>query len=473
MEEMITIPKKLLDDLLVKLDILEKRCAFLENENTNLKLEIIKLKKNSTTSSKPPSTDSISTNKKSKYPNKESSNKKIGGQFGHTKHTRTSFEEVDVYEDFSLSFCPACGGKLNTSEDKENRIVQQVEIVESPIIISEYESKVYWCENCSCHHYAQLPSSVEKGGLLGPRITGLVGWLKGASHNPYTTIQQFLQSVLGVKVSRGLLAKTVQKCSNSISEAYDDLLKQVKLAQHVNIDETGHKENGERMWTWCFRTELYCLFLIDKSRGSQVLLKVLGSEFNGMIGCDFFSAYRKFMKDLSLEVQFCIAHLIRELKFLTTLDDKPTADYGERLLLEVKELFYIMSDASRSDEEKKDELTSQSFTILNISSDIVPFNKYAQNIKNRFIKYGENYFKFITTPEIDATNNIAEQAIIFVVIDRLITQGTRSEKGREWCQRIWSILATCDIQKTSSFQFLVDSVNAHFEGTDPPKLLQT
>ena len=55
---------------------------------------------------------------------------------------------------------------------------------------------------------------------------------------------------------------------------------------------------------------------------------------------------------------------------------------------------------------------------------------------NRFHKHGEAYFRFITTPGIDPTNNLAEQAIRFVVIDRRITQGTRSETGRRWCERI-------------------------------------
>jgi hypothetical protein len=29
------------------------------------------------------------------------------------------------------------------------------------------------------------------------------------------------------------------------------------------------------------------LFKIDKSRGSQVLLEVLGDMFNGVLGCDY------------------------------------------------------------------------------------------------------------------------------------------------------------------------------------------
>jgi hypothetical protein len=43
------------------------------------------------------------------------------------------------------------------------------------------------------------------------------------------------------------------------------------------------------------------------------------------------SAYRKFMKDFSVVVQFCLAHLIRDIKFLRDQKDEPTKRYGERL----------------------------------------------------------------------------------------------------------------------------------------------
>jgi transposase len=66
---------------------------------------------------------------------------------------------------------------------------------------------------------------------------------------------------------------------------------------------------------------------------------------------------------------------------------------------------------------------------------------------------------------------LAEQAIRFVVIDRRITQGTRSEKGRRWCERIWTVIATCAQQGRAAFQFLLDSVQAHLSGTAPPSLL--
>ena len=86
----------------------------------------------------------------------------------------------------------------------------------------------------------------------------------------------------------------------------------------LNVDETGHRCNKERWWTWCFRAELYTLYRIDAHRNAEVLMNTLGEEFDGILGCDYFSAYRRYMKKCDIRVQFCLAHLIRDVKFLTT-----------------------------------------------------------------------------------------------------------------------------------------------------------
>jgi transposase len=78
---------------------------------------------------------------------------------------------------------------------------------------------------------------------------------------------------------------------------------------------------------------------------------------------------------------------------------------------------------------------------------------------------------FVTTPGIEPTNNLAEQAIRLVVIDRRITQGPRSEKGRRWCDRIWTVIATCAQRGRTVFQFVLDSVQAYLSGVKPPSLL--
>ena len=109
--------------------------------------------------------------------------------------------------------------------------------------------------------------------------------------------------------------------------------------------------------------------------------------------------------------------------------------------------------------------------LLNAGMTDVPTTRHAENLAKRFRKHGAAFFTFVTTPDVDPTNNSAEQAIRFVVIDRHITQGTRSEGGRRWCERIWTVIATCTQQGRSVFEYLDAAVGAWFAGTEPPTLL--
>jgi transposase len=296
--------------------------------------------------------------------------------------------------------------------------------------------------------------------------------MKGACHCSFSTIRKFLRDVVGVTISRGQLSKLVQKAATALEQAYNELLEYLPYEATLNVDETGHKENGDRFWTWCFRADAYTLFKIADTRGSRVLTEILGEDFAGVIGCDYFSAYRKYMKDCHILVQFCIAHLIRELKYLAGLSDKATADYGQKLLDAMRDMFSIFHKAEELTEKAFAEAMDESRkTFLDIALSEVPESRPAQNLANRFRKHGEAYFRFITTPGVKPTNNLAEQAIRFVVIDRYITQGTRSEKGRAWCERIWTVLATCASQGRSAFDFIYQSIQAHFSDQPLPSLL--
>jgi transposase len=446
-----------------------RRIAELEKQVAELIDKVAKLSKNSSNSSKPPSSDIV------KPPRKKKGNgsRNIGGQPGHSKHERTPFvtNEIDDFQTHILDACPDCGGKLKEVENA-GRVVQQVEVVKKPIHIEQHTGLCYWCEHCQKYHYAPMPAHVEKGQLIGPRLTATIAYMKGACHCSFSTIRKFLRDVIGVTISRGQLSKVIQKASAAFEQAYNELLGYLPHETKLNVDETGHKENKKRFWTWCFRGDAYTLFKIADTRGSKVLIDILGKDFAGVIGCDYFSAYRKYMKDFDVLVQFCIAHLIRELKYLAGLTDKATANYGQRLLDAMREMFSIF--------HKAEELTASRFAeameasrkaFLGIALINVPDSRQAQNLANRFRKHGAAYFRFITTPGIDPTNNLAEQAIRFVVIDRYITQGTRSENGRLWSERIWTVLATCASQGRNAFDFIYRSIQAHFSDQSFPSLL--
>ena len=458
-------------ELLAIIRRLEARNAELEKRIGELETELAKARKNSSTSSKPPSSDIVKPPKP--RPPGSQGQRKIGGQSGHARHERPPFPPESVSETrvYTLEACPNCGGRLR-STSKPLRVIQQVEIIETPIEITEHRGRAYWCPGCQRVHYAPLPPEVERGGLVGPRLTALIGFLKGTCHMSFSTIRKFLRDVVGVTISRGHLSNVLNKVSAALRETYEELVRRLPLEAYLRVDETGHKENKRRLWTWCFRAEAYTVFHIAETRSSQVLWDLLGEDFNGVLGCDYFSAYRKYMKECSVLVQFCLAHLIRDVKYLTTLSDPDTVAYGQDILDALRELFHVF--------HRREQMSASAFAVgLATAREAVlaaalidaPPAREVQNMANRFRQHGDAYFQFITTPGVDPTNNLAEQAIRFVVIDRYITQGTRSPKGRTWSERIWTVLATCAQQGRSAFDFLCETVEAHFTGRPAPTLV--
>ena len=117
-----------------------------------------------------------------------------------------------------------------------------------------------------------------------PRLTALIAFLKCGCHCSFSTIRKFLRDVVGLTISRGQLAKLCGRVSDSLALRYQQLLELLPTQERVNVDETGHKDNGDAFWTWCFRAPLFTLFKISPSRGSDVLFAVLGKEFDGVLG---------------------------------------------------------------------------------------------------------------------------------------------------------------------------------------------
>ena len=448
----------------------DERIVALERKVAQLAEQVAKLSKNSSNSSKPPSSDIVKPPTPAK-PNRKRKTK-IGGQLGHPKHEREPFgpEELDDTRRYRLDRCPDCGGTLRRSKANA-RVVQQVELIERPIEIVEHRSEACWCARCRKNVYAPLPAEVEKGGLAGPNLTALVAYLKGVCHASFSTIRRFFHDVMKLKISRGQLVKLIRKATASLATMYDELLAYLPGESRLNVDETGHKENGRALWTWCFRAEMYTLFKIDPSRSSDVLIEVLGKEFDGVLGCDYFSAYRKYMEDFSIAVQFCLAHLIRDVKFLLTLPDRATRNYGQRLLDGLRRLFRVIHRRDQMAPERFERALERARKAVLKVGRRAPQRSEAQNLATRFRKHGRAYFQFITTPGVDPTNNLAEQAIRFVVIDRKVTQGTRSEKGRQWCERIWTAIATCAQQGRSVFEYLRQCITAYFHGQPAPSIL--
>jgi transposase len=455
-----------------QVDELRAQVEQLQATVARLETQLAAARKNSSTSSKPPSSDIVKPPPPPPPPGQDK--RKIGGQPGHPKHERDLFPPEALTSPphcHTIEICPDCGHGLRPA-DLAPRVVQQIDIREVPLLMEEHRGMPFWCANCSAVHYAPMPIEIERGGLVGPRLTALIAYLKGFCHASFHTVRKFLRDVLLVTISRGQLAKVIAKVSTALDEPYKELLKQLPEEARLNVDETGHKDNGKQMWTWCFRASMFILFKIDPHRNAEVLMDVLGKEFEGVLGCDHFGAYRRYMRECGVQVQFCLAHLIRDVKFLMTLPDKREKAYGERLRDSLRKLFEVIHRREKmSTLQFNIQLRAAREEVLRQGTQDVPPTQHAQTMAKRLSKYGASYFTFVTTPGIEPTNNLAEQAIRFVVIDRHITQGTRSQTGQRWCERIWTVIATCTQQGRSVFEYLSRAVEAYFHNEEAPSLL--
>jgi len=454
---------------------LKAQVAELQAENARLSGQLAAARKHSGNSSKPPSSDIVKPKDRRR---RKKSKRRIGAQKGHPKHQRPAFapDPVDQRIPFRLKQCPVDPSHRITPAEGpgHQRTIQQVELVEKPFRIVQYTAYSIWCQDCGSYHQAPLPEPIVKAGLFGPRLTSRVVYLKGKIHASHSGIRDFFQDVVGIKVSRGYVAKLLHKASQAFAGPYGELIELLPQQSHLNSDETGHKENGQRYWIWCFRAASFVLFTIDPSRGTEVLMRILGKDFKGILGCDYYAAYRKYARQCSVLVQFCLAHLIRDVKYLCAFPDAQVQRYGRGLLAGLQALFWTL--------HRKDQLSARAFEAelqqahdqiwkAAIPSSAGPFHRLIYNMAERFYHHGEAYFQFITAPGIDPTNNVVEQAMRFVVIDRHITQGTRSARGRQICERLWTVIATCAVHKRSPFQWIYQAISAYFKELKVPSLL--
>lgn len=447
-----------------------EQIRLLTEENQQLRERIARLEKNSSNSSKPPSSDIINPQPE----NKKRKKRKIGGQKGHPKHRRPLFEADEINQTIihKLPVKEIRRRGLISIEQTESAL-QQIDLPEKLYHVIDHRVQLYIDHNGKIVK-AKLPKYIRKQGLFSNRMTALTGYLKARCHMSYSTVQSFFDDIMDLEISQGYLTKIcTKKLSPALQPAYEEIAEFIGNAPVVGTDETGHKNPAYKSaWTWCQQTPQAVFFHISNSRASKVLVDILGKDYSGVITCDYFSANKKFIKLSKALVQYCWAHLVRDIKFLLTLDTKTLNRWAQGLLDILRKIFKLWKTRhSRHLERYRKSIEKLKETFLQ-KVRRPPDHNEAINIKKRFVDGVDKcYFLFLEHEGVSPTNNLSEQAIRFVVIDRRITQGTRSWAGMRFCERVWTVVATCARSKRSVYEFFVDTLTATHANAPYPKLI--
>jgi transposase len=315
----------------------------------------------------------------------------------------------------------------------------------------------------------------------------MIGWLKSRAHCSYSTIAMWMGDVLQIPVSRGYLSKLCTGViSTSLADMHDELTATIPQQETLGSDESSLKNNGKKHWIWCITAPLFTVFHIAKSRGRTVLEELIGTDYEGHVHFDYFSANCSFAWNFDIKAQYCWAHLVRDIRFLLKHPDKKTNAWAELLLDRSRRMF---SAWHRRDEMTGDGFHRSMLTHRDRFLEIVgkpPDSKEAANLAARFATIeldvveldggshydmSQDYFRFMFADGVEPTNNHSEQQIRHCVIDRRITQGTRSVVGQRYHERMWTAIATCAKQHRSFFHFLHASIAANLTGQTAPSLL--
>jgi len=443
-----------------------------------LELALARVQKDSSNSSKPPSGDLV------KPPKPKAGGKrkppKRGGQPGHKRHLREPLTPDRVNEWFTYELCDEDVLERGLIPTDELETWQHIEFVESPIFVTEYRLRKYLTPQGET--VLPVVPELDNLPLFGSRMLSMIGWLKSRAHCSYTTIEAWFTDVLNVPVSRGYLAKLCNGViSDSLANAYEELKQAIPRQEQLGSDETSLKNNGTTHWIWCITAKLFSLYHIAPTRSRSVLEELIGEEFDGVLNCDYYSSNCSFTWNFPAKAQYCWAHLIRDIRFLLKHPQQKTKAWADELLDRTRRLFSAW--------HRRGEMTQAGFEhsmhhhrdrFLDLIEQ-TPDSKEANNLADRFglVKLEEgryydlshDYFRFAFESGVEPTNNHTEQQVRFCVIDRLITQGTRSDIGQRYHERMWSAIATCAKQGRRFFDYLHQSLTAHLAAQPAPSLL--
>jgi len=438
---------------------------------------------NSTTSSKPPSSDGLAGEQRPRGCRGKKSRRKPGGQPGHRGHWRglAPLSRVDQVIEVFPPRCRHCNSRLSRrmSTQGEPRRHQVTELPPIEAHITEYQCQCVVCPDCGKSTQAELPQEVQ--GYFGPELTALIAYLTVVCRMPRRVVQELLQQVLGIPLSLGSIQNSWEEASEAVAEPCAELEKQLAREPVLNSDETGYRTSGDKRWLWALVAANFVFYKIALTRGSEVLVQLLGEVFAGILCSDRCPTYLKYHKG---EGQFCWAHFKRNI--LGVLEIAKTTE-AERFCRDALALHarlfrlwhrFRAGPGVRYGPITREQLIAKSVPLEKkffalAGSYVDSRDKDVRNLALALLKHFENFFAFLRNQGVEPTNNAAERALRCAVQWRKVSFGSRSAQGEIAVARLLTVTRTCRMQNREPLDYLGTAIRSHRNVQAVPSLLKT
>jgi transposase len=231
----------------------------------------------------------------------------------------------------------------------------------------------------------------------------------------------------------------------------------------LNVDETGWRNNAEKRYLWAFVALQYVVFTIAATRGSEVLVRLLGAVFRGVLCSDRFRAYLKYH---SGKAQFCWAHLKRNLLGIVEFTKSSAVERFCRDALAEHARLFRLWHKFRGGQISRPQLMFRSLPIQKRISalaerHLASRHPEVRNLATALFQHNERLYTFLEQEGVEPTNNSAERSLRTGVQWRKICFGNRSAAGELATARLLTVAGTCRLQKLNVLAYLSVAIACH------------
>ena len=369
--------------------------------------------------------------------------KKRGAPLGHPGRTRAKPEHIDEVIDVPVMKCSYCGSEGLTRCAHFDEHIQE-DIILPKVKATLYRHPFYYCRNCK-----KISKGVGRdeipGSYIGPVAKSMANYMHYKSGLSYGKIGDYFERFFNLDTRKSSIYGFDNQAKRKSSNIYDDIKESLKETQYLHVDETGWPNDGKNFWLWCMANEDLVFYHIDKRRKSTVVKENIGSNYQGVILCDFLSTYNK----LTYLEQKCLIHLLRMTKRLHDRfqNSSRVRMFCGKLDKLTRKVIDVHKNVEKIDKirflEIRGDLKSQIKTLLSIP---LPYPS-ADKFRRRLEGIQQRLTVCLDLPYVPSHNNFVERQIRPNVILRKITFGTRSIAGIENHQTIMSLIQTAVLNK--------------------------
>jgi hypothetical protein len=325
----------------------------------------------------------------------------------------------------AVDACPDCGTRLAGGWVQRTR--QVIELPAAPVEVIEHQYVARECPLCRRRH---VPRGELDGVVLGRRhrlglgLVSRIVTLREEGRLPFATIQWYLATVYGLRLSVGELVGVVQAVAKRASPAVATIQAAIQQSAVVCADETGWREQGVNGYVWTFSTPTERYFTRGR-RSKEVVDTALGPAFAGTLVSDFYAAYHHYPG----VHQRCWAHLLREIHELKEIypADTGLAGWAAVVLALYREGVSFVGPDEAARLAKQRELEGR---LLRACQPFAADPLAVQGkLCRRIDRHLKELFVFVGDPRVPATNNAAERSLRHLVTSRKISGGTQSGAG--------------------------------------------